>query len=232
MMPEDSGKSMGRTLEGMYPWMGGGREERRLLQAALLLAVAVHLWLFVVHWPRVGGRRESPVRGHPILVYQIQQPRFVEERPRPRVPRPARTVPIPDPTPDEPEVLRPVEEPAPELPVDDMTVLSEVPPPPPLEEPAPEVVEVGQVSPPRVIQRVEPRYPRVALAARLQGAVVLDLIIAKDGSVESIRVLNGLPMGLTESAVAAVRQWRFEPSTFRGRPVKVHYRLTVRFSLQ
>ena len=46
------------------------------------------------------------------------------------------------------------------------------------------------------------------------------------------KVLRGLPLGLTESAVDAVRKWKFKPSTLNGKPVEVLYILTVRFNLQ
>lgn len=219
-------------LEGLYPWMAGRPEDRRLLRAAVLLAVATHLWLFVVHWPDIGAKREPVIEKPPILVYRIQQPRFIEERPRQDIRPPAREVPIPDPDPDDPEILRPEPEPVPELPLDDQWVSAEVPPPPPVEEAAPTMVEVGQVSPPRVIERVEPRYPRAALVARLSGDVVLDLVVAEDGSVEDVEVLEAIRQDFADSAKEAVWGWKFEPSTYQGRPVKVHYVLTVRFRLR
>jgi TonB family protein len=61
--------------------------------------------------------------------------------------------------------------------------------------------------------------------------VVLKLLIGTDGRVESVEVLRSLPLGLTESAVDAARQWVFEPSTYNGRATAVEYILTVRFSL-
>ena len=64
-----------------------------------------------------------------------------------------------------------------------------------------------------------------------EGAVILSLTIGRNGRIEAIEVLRQLPFGLTESAVEAARQWVFEPSTVRGRPVRVQYILTVRFSL-
>jgi TonB family protein len=50
--------------------------------------------------------------------------------------------------------------------------------------------------------------------------------------VTDVRVLKTLPMGLTESAMDAVRQWRFRPATLDGRPVSVYFTLTVKFELQ
>ena len=77
-----------------------------------------------------------------------------------------------------------------------------------------------------------PVYPEAARRARIQGVVVLECTIGKDGRVQNVKVLRGLPLGLTETAVDAVNKWRFEPSTLNGKPVEVLYILTVRFNLQ
>jgi protein TonB len=104
-------------------------------------------------------------------------------------------------------------------------------------EPPPEVAEpvlprVGpEITAPTRIVTVEPVYPEAARHARIEGVVVLSLIIGPSGTVDSIEVLRGLPMGLTEAAVEAASQWVFEPSTYRGRPTAVQYNLTVRFTL-
>jgi len=50
--------------------------------------------------------------------------------------------------------------------------------------------------------------------------------------VTNLSVIKGLPMGLDKAALDAVSQWRFKPATLQGRPVKVYYNLTVRFSIQ
>jgi len=60
---------------------------------------------------------------------------------------------------------------------------------------------------------------------------VLELLIDRSGAVAEVTVVHGQPLGMTDEAVKAARRWRFEPSTFGGRPVNVVYRLTVRFTL-
>jgi periplasmic protein TonB len=62
--------------------------------------------------------------------------------------------------------------------------------------------------------------------------VIVEAIIDKDGKVTNVRVLKGLPMGLDQAAVDAVKNWRFRPATLNGRPVSVYYSLTVNFRLQ
>lgn len=87
----------------------------------------------------------------------------------------------------------------------------------------------GDVKPPIVLARTDPQYTEVARKARVQGIVVLEAIIDRNGQVTDVRVLKGLPMGLSESAMEAVRKWRFKPGNLNGRPVPVIFNLTVNF---
>jgi protein TonB len=89
----------------------------------------------------------------------------------------------------------------------------------------------GSVVKPQLIpeSKVQPRYTEIARKARLQGMVVLEAIIDERGNVVNVRVLRGLPMGLTDEAMAAVSQWKFRPATLAGRPVKVYFSLRVDF---
>jgi len=68
--------------------------------------------------------------------------------------------------------------------------------------------------------------------ARIQGVVILQAIVDSLGNVGYVKVLKGLPEGLTESAVQVVQEWRYEPATLHGEPVPVYINLTVNFSLQ
>jgi protein TonB len=89
----------------------------------------------------------------------------------------------------------------------------------------------GTVKEPKLIHKVVPFYPETARRARIQGAVILEVIIDYQGGVRDVKVLRGLPEGLTESAIEAVKQWRYEPSTMDGQPVEVLFILTVRFNM-
>jgi TonB family protein len=66
----------------------------------------------------------------------------------------------------------------------------------------------------------------------LEGTVIVEAIIDKDGSVSSSRILKNQHLGLGLSALEAVCAWRFKPATLKGEPVKVYYVLTVNFSVQ
>ena len=92
-------------------------------------------------------------------------------------------------------------------------------------------VHGGEITEPVRVQTPPPDYTPEARRARIQGVVVLDAVIDAEGRVASVKVLRGLPLGLTESAQEAVREWRFEPATLHGVPVAVEFILAVRFSL-
>jgi TonB family protein len=82
----------------------------------------------------------------------------------------------------------------------------------------------------RLVHRVEPQYPTEARAQKIQGVVTLDVQIGSEGAVHNIAVVDGNPL-LAEAAVAAVRQWRYEPYAVDGRPVEMQTRIRVRFTL-
>ncbi|MXZ36674.1 MAG: energy transducer TonB [Holophagales bacterium] len=81
------------------------------------------------------------------------------------------------------------------------------------------------------IHDVAPQYPDVAREARVQGVVILKTLIDDEGNVADIEVLKSLPMGLSEAAVDAVKQWKFEPATVDGTPVPTNHHVTVNFRL-
>ena len=92
-------------------------------------------------------------------------------------------------------------------------------------------VLAGEVTPPVRALWVEPRFPEVARNLRLQGQVIMQVVIDRQGSVRAIRLLRGLPFGLSESACVAVRQWRYRPATIAGQPICIYWTVVVSFSL-
>lgn len=77
---------------------------------------------------------------------------------------------------------------------------------------------------------VEPRYPLLAREMQIQGAVVLDVLIGRDGIIQHLRVLSG-PAILSAAAQEAVKQWRFRPYLQSGQPVETEARITVNFTI-
>ena len=90
---------------------------------------------------------------------------------------------------------------------------------------------VGVMNAPPVTRRVNPHYPEEARRAGIQGPVELEVLIDTSGKVKKVTVTKGLSHGLTEAAVAAVRQWVFEPVTVDAAAVPAVIDVVVNFKL-
>ena len=82
----------------------------------------------------------------------------------------------------------------------------------------------------KAVHKAEPMYPPLAKQARIQGTVRLEAVIAADGSIQNLRVLEGHPL-LVQSALQAVQQWRYQPTLLSGEPVEVVTFIEVVFRL-
>lgn len=90
---------------------------------------------------------------------------------------------------------------------------------------------VSELQESKLIYRVNPVYPSLALQARVSGTVVLAAVIDEEGSVTNLKVLSGHPL-LNNSAVEAVSQWKYLPTILNGEPVSVSAVVTVIFRIQ
>jgi protein TonB len=88
----------------------------------------------------------------------------------------------------------------------------------------------GQVQAAHLVNKVQPGYPPLARQTRISGTVKLHAIIGKDGVVQQLQVVSGHPL-LVQSALDAVRQWRYQPTLLNGEPVEVDTEIDVIFSL-
>jgi periplasmic protein TonB len=105
------------------------------------------------------------------------------------------------------------------------------PPPPPPKPKTPQRIRVGgQVEQAKLIYKPTPEYPPLAKMARIQGSVRLEAIIAKDGTIQDLKVLSGHPL-LVKAALDAVKQWRYQPTLLNGEPVEVITEIDVNFTL-
>jgi protein TonB len=102
-------------------------------------------------------------------------------------------------------------------------------PPPPSRSKAPVRVG-GDVKPPRCIRKVEPLYPALAKETRIQGQVLIDAVIDEQGNVVEMHVVSGHPLFL-QSAMSAVRNWKYEPTYLNGQPIAVQLIVTITFQL-
>ena len=148
---------------------------------------------------------------------QFLQPPAPPKAP-PKPPEPVKKkVPRPDPTPNEPEPVKEAPPPAPEVAPD--------PSPQPAQQMGPMRVAPGQG--PGLIKKVEPKYPAIARASRMQGTVVVDAIIKADGTVGEVTVLKSTNAMFDQACIDAIRQWRYTPG-----PQDVILTVTVHFTLQ
>jgi TonB family protein len=88
----------------------------------------------------------------------------------------------------------------------------------------------GEVKEPKKIKDVKPVYPEIAQAARVQGIVIMEIVIDQNGYVSDTRVLRSIPL-LDQAATDAVRQWQFTPTYLNNAPVDVVMTVTVNFTL-
>jgi protein TonB len=88
----------------------------------------------------------------------------------------------------------------------------------------------GEVMAASIISQTKPVYPPLARQARIQGTVILHAIIDKDGRVAQMEIVSGHPL-LVQSALDAVKQWRYKPTQLNGDPVEVDTTIQVTFTM-
>jgi len=87
------------------------------------------------------------------------------------------------------------------------------------------------IKPPRAIYQPNPEYTDKARKKKLNGVVVVSLIVTPEGTARDVKVVKSLDDGLDKNAVAAVSTWRFDPATKDGKPVAVRVPVEVQFRL-
>ena len=225
--------------------------DKNRLRWAIGIALAFHLVFLAVRLPQLAEAEppEEP-QEEPYVIHQVkfeppppepepEPPPPPEEEPPPPEPD-AVKIPIPDPEPEEPEPppaheevvefveeTEPLEDPV-ELPTLEVEVEIPAGPPPP---PSGPIRVGGDVKPPVKVSGDHPEYTESARAARLEGVVIVEAVIDKQGRVTATKVLKDMPMGLAANAERAVRAWKFKPATLNGKPVTVYYSLTVNYTL-
>jgi protein TonB len=211
-------------------------ERSRIRRAGMVVAIVAHVLAFLITFPeieRLATAASEPPQAYKLDMVQLAPPEPVRQSAPP--PPDARRVPVPDPTPDEPEprfesVESHVHNELSEVP---MELVVDVPEGPPRRASIGPVLDVTEgIDPPVRIFAPQPVFPEEARRSGVQGSVILQTIINTNGSVVDIIVLRGLAGGLTEAAVEAVSRWRFEPARRDGTPVAVRYVVRVGFTLQ
>jgi protein TonB len=110
------------------------------------------------------------------------------------------------------------------------------PPPPPVraaeiaQKTVERIVVASTVQEAKLVRKVVPRYPTLALQTRVEGTVLFRAVIGKDGTIQALQVVSGHPL-LVQDAAAALRQWLYRPTLLNGEPVEVATTIEVRFTL-
>jgi protein TonB len=211
------------------------REENKPLKVSTLISLVFYTLLLWVVFPESEAVIEEGSKKHQkaVVIKRFTPPPPPKQEPpkaKTTIKTKAATVPIPDPTPDEPEPYREyavVEEfTAPPTDVDFEIDLPENPPGP--------LRVGGDVKAPIKVKQIPPVYPELARKARIQGVVIVEAVIDREGNVIRAKVLRspGAHFGFDQAAIDAVKQWKFKPGTQNGKPVDVIFTLTVIFKLE
>lgn len=103
----------------------------------------------------------------------------------------------------------------------------------PTEAPPPPVKAVrvgGQIKQPKLLQQVKPVFPELAAQARLSAIVIMEALVDTQGRVKSVTILRGAPL-FDDAAIAAVKQWRYQPLLLNGVPTDFILTVTINFNL-
>jgi TonB family protein len=93
------------------------------------------------------------------------------------------------------------------------------------------IVVSGGMTPPKLVSKVEPSYTDDARASKIQGTVLLSIVVDTDGNATDIQLVRGIGYGLDEEAVKAINVWKFSPGLKGGVPVPVNAKIEVNFRL-
>ncbi len=208
------------------------KKDRIIMDWMILLSILFHVIILYMIIPDFKLKRN----------WQKQETNFIqmsrykpppppkEEKPKEKKVQKKKKVlakPIPEPMMNEPNPLDLQQEEDFELVYDATDIEFEDPEPPP-DQP---LRVGGDVKAPVITNRVQPEYPDIARKARIQGMVILECVITKDGKIADVSVIKSLNSVLDQAAIEAVRKWEFEPGTQNDIPVDVIMNLTVVFQL-
>ncbi len=214
------------------------RMERPQRKRATLFAAAsvvLHMVFFTISFPEFETMTEDVTQNRRVMVVRKYvpppPPRMQQKQVQRRL---TKKLPVPDPTPDEPEpIIEPEAEDDPIVFDDDVEMVIGDPEPPPATGPL--MPGIGGVTEPELIveTKLEPVYPDMARRARIEGKVILQAVISKTGEVSDLTIMRepAADLGFSEAAIEAVQQWRYRPATQNGRPVDVFITVVVHFSL-
>lgn len=220
-----------RTASALFLEMGfAERPDRRQLKWAWAWTLGIHFILFAVVMPTTGTADFAFDKAQATVIRRYQPPKI--ERPKtPRKRRKAPAVPIPDPTPGDYEPLITEADMREFAPEENMDAVYDFGLSPGVGPPAQAIaIETEGLVLPALLEQVEPEYDADRARRGVQGAADVEIVISTEGIVSLARILNSTTDDvLDEAALAAVRQWVFEPGSLHGELVPVRAIVTINF---
>ncbi len=204
----------------------------------LAFCIALYGILFLIwfaplpsrHRAAMGEQRQAAAPRHAVLVPPVDRPDLVMPRPQQHARLP---VPLEQPVSAAEPIIEPFAVEVEHGPAEEEDWFVETPAAP---SPTDQVLIVGTpgLQEPVITKRVKPSYPPQGAAMRLQGYVVLQAILRRDGSVDEVEVLRGLgkgKFGFEREAISSLLKWRFIPGSYNGEPADVRMNLRFDFVL-
>ena len=209
--------------------------DRRGLKVASLWALVAHFVLFFVVIPSRAAEPIPVENAIAAVVLKRWEPPAPPSRPKKTTKRPVNPVPVPDPTPRDPEPIFDQEMSEMDLgdPDAEFSVgLPNAPPGPPSARGRAVGMGSGGLSSPVIIRKIVPEYPPEATRRGIQGTVYIEAVITEDGRVVEPRLIHGLPDDeLNARAMEAILDWTFKPGLKDGEPVAVVATFTMDFTI-
>lgn len=241
MLPKEQTKYHHDDLqfEIMESSLASSLEDRHITKVAWAIAlylVLAALWVPGFSWGEKVYKVDRETRVEKVVRKVLRPPVEVPMQKVKTNKRNARKVPMPDMTPTEPEpYIEPDEPEVPEvLPSEEWEIgIPDAPPAPTKKEVIHRVGQIG-VEPPIFTHKEMPTYPHLAQRLRIRGYVILEAILRKDGSIDSIKVLRDVgegKFGFEEEAIKSLKKWQFMPGKVNGKPADVSMTLKVDFLL-
>jgi TonB family protein len=208
-------------------------DENKALKISIIISIIMHMLLLWIVFPEVSEKKPEEDSAKSKIVYlhpyKIYQPPNPTQKASPVVKKTEKNIiPIPDPTPDEPEPVSPA--------FTDWTIEADevgdyefdYPDAPPGGTEGGLVFRPGDdVTPPIIIKKILPIFPEEAKKAKIESKVIAEAIIDKNGIPRSIKFISITDdrFGFGKAVIEAFKQWRFRPGTKNGKPVAVliHY---------
>ncbi|NOY23347.1 MAG: TonB family protein [Acidobacteria bacterium] len=212
-------------------------EDKKNYKIALLIALVFHIILIWVSIPDFGNKNfVEEKKNEKIMRRVVLRPPPEQQMKQLQLQKKMRKIPVPDPTPDKPEPIVPIEtNDQNQLNLDDDYIIG-VPDAPPAPIGPIRDGTVGLKRPIYNLGQLQGNvvYPELGKKAGMQGYVILEVVLKKDGTVGNVRVIGGplRALGFPEAAIRAVKKMRFTPGKLRGQPVDVILTLTVTFKLR